>query len=172
MLSTNFPGYHTDRVGQKPWKSADRDGKNWQVHKANTREAWEIKQKKWNKWKHQVSSRWWNTSCVDWRWHPCSVTFTKFPKIFIFFISREWIAPATATYMLGKLVETFANNDTSTCEARAIQVSVMVMADVVIVLIHRQLTHSWHTVGTQLIHRQLTGTLHLFWIPMVTNIRT
>ena len=44
--------------------------------------------------------------------------------------------------MLGKLVETFANNDTSTCEARAIQVSVMVMADVVIVLIHRQLTHS------------------------------
>merc|ERR1712226_431986 len=35
--------------------------------------------------------------------------------------AREWIAPATATYMLGKLVETFANNDTSTCEARAIQ---------------------------------------------------
>ena len=62
----------------------------------------------------------------------------------IFYISREWISPATATYMLGKLVETFANNDTSTCEARAIQVSVMVMADVVIVLmlIHRHLTHS------------------------------
>ena len=39
---------------------------------------------------------------------------------------REWIAPATATYLLGKLVETFANNDTSTCGARAIQV-VMVM---------------------------------------------
>jgi len=35
--------------------------------------------------------------------------------------AREWIAPATATYLLGKLVETFANNDTSTCGARAIQ---------------------------------------------------
>ena len=70
--------------------------------------------------------------------------YQNFSKIFILSISREWIAPATATYMLGKLVETFANNDTSTCEARAIQVSVMVMADVVIVLmlIHRHLTHS------------------------------
>ena len=69
--------------------------------------------------------------------------FQNFPKSSSS-ISREWIAPATATYMLGKLVETFANNDTSTCEARAIQVSVMVMADVVIVLmlIHRHLTHS------------------------------
>ena len=45
----------------------------------------------------------------------------------LLFFTREWIAPATATYLLAKLVETFANNDTSTCGARAIQV-VMVMA--------------------------------------------
>jgi len=35
--------------------------------------------------------------------------------------AREWIAPATATYLLGKLVETFAAKDDSTCETRAIQ---------------------------------------------------
>ena len=49
---------------------------------------------------------------------------------------REWIAPATATYLLGKLVETFANNDTSTCGARAIQV-VMVM--VMVTLYHKMI---------------------------------
>jgi len=35
--------------------------------------------------------------------------------------AREWIAVATATYLLDKVVGVFRNNDTSTCEARAVQ---------------------------------------------------
>ena len=37
--------------------------------------------------------------------------------------------------MLGKLVETFANNDTSTCEARAIQVLMVMVMVMVMVLV-------------------------------------
>jgi len=35
--------------------------------------------------------------------------------------AREWIAVATATYLLDKIVTVFRDNDTSTCEARAVQ---------------------------------------------------
>jgi len=35
--------------------------------------------------------------------------------------AREWIAPATATYLLNKLVETFTSRDNSTLQTRAVQ---------------------------------------------------
>jgi len=35
--------------------------------------------------------------------------------------AREWIAVATATFLLDKIVDVFKSNDTSTCEAKAVQ---------------------------------------------------
>jgi len=35
--------------------------------------------------------------------------------------AREWVAISTATYLLDKVVKVFKDNDTSTCEAKAVQ---------------------------------------------------
>ena len=37
--------------------------------------------------------------------------------------AREWIAPATATFLIDKLVSVFKNEDNSTCNLKAIQES-------------------------------------------------
>ena len=125
-------GGHSHRVGEKSRGPTHCDGENWKVRVEEENKNENGVVFKHHRFSNTRSPRGaetravWIDGGIHARWG-----FYGFLAAWLLFwcplsSPREWIAPATATYLLGKLVETFANNDTSTCGARAIQV-VMVM---------------------------------------------